>query len=94
MGGGYEVEFALKPTYRGVANDQRATPSPPSQRELHARRVWRDADAVCFDVDSTVCTDEAIDELAKFLGVGEQVARCTQQAMGGKMSFREALQAR
>ena len=37
--------------------------------------VWHQADAVCFDVDSTVCTDEGIDELAAFLDVGEQVAK-------------------
>ena len=38
-----------------------------------AQRVWREADAVCFDVDSTVITEEGIDELAKFCGVGKQV---------------------
>lgn len=38
------------------------------------RYVWRHCDAVCFDVDSTVCQDEAIDELAEFCGVGQQVA--------------------
>ena len=38
------------------------------------KSIWRSADAVCFDVDSTVCTDEAIDELAAFLGVGDKVA--------------------
>lgn len=27
----------------------------PAEREQHARRIWRSADAVCFDVDSTVC---------------------------------------
>lgn len=65
-----------------------------AERELFARRIWRSADAVCFDVDSTVCSDEAIDELAKFVGKGEEVAHCTQLAMGGAMSFREALQMR
>jgi len=55
------------------------------------RGLWRQADAVCFDVDSTVCQDEAIDELASYLGRGEQVKRCTQKAMGGSMTFREAL---
>jgi len=65
-----------------------------AERELLARRIWRSADAVCFDIDSTVCQDEAIDELAKFVGKGEEVARCTQLAMGGAMSFREALQMR
>uniref|UniRef100_A0A0B7B6V5 Phosphoserine phosphatase n=1 Tax=Arion vulgaris TaxID=1028688 RepID=A0A0B7B6V5_9EUPU len=56
-----------------------------------AQRLWREADAVCFDVDSTVCVDEAIDELAEFCGVGPQVAACTVKAMGGGMTFREAL---
>eukprot|EP00959_Pyramimonas_sp_CCMP1952_P161054 3367899-Pyramimonas_sp.AAC.1 len=36
------------------------------------------ADAFCFDVDSTVCTDEGIDELAAFCGAGE--ARCKKRA--------------
>jgi phosphoserine phosphatase len=36
---------------------------------------WRNADAVCFDVDSTVCQDEGIDELAKFCGKYEEVSR-------------------
>lgn len=40
----------------------------------HVQRLFREADAVCFDVDSTVCVDEAIDELAEFCGVGPQVA--------------------
>ncbi|OWF56545.1 Phosphoserine phosphatase, chloroplastic [Mizuhopecten yessoensis] len=37
------------------------------------KKVWRAADAVCFDVDSTVMKDEALDELAKFCGVGKEV---------------------
>ena len=41
--------------------------------------TWRSAKAVCFDVDSTLCTDESIDEIAAFLGVGEQVAALTSQ---------------
>lgn len=36
--------------------------------------AWKNAEAVCFDVDSTLCTDESIDELAAYLGVGEQVS--------------------
>lgn len=39
--------------------------------------VWRSADAVCFDVDSTVCLDEGIDELADFCGAGQAVAEWT-----------------
>lgn len=45
----------------------------PSAKE-QTQQIWRDAEAVCFDVDSTVCEDEAIDELAHFCGVGPQVA--------------------
>ncbi len=37
------------------------------------KRLWRNADCVCFDVDSTVCVNEAIDDLAHFAGVGDQV---------------------
>ena len=39
--------------------------------------VLRKADAVCFDVDSTVISEEGIDALADFKGVGEQVAALT-----------------
>lgn len=39
--------------------------------------LWRNADAVCFDVDSTVCVDEGIDELAEFCGAGKAVAEWT-----------------
>ncbi|KAG8194786.1 hypothetical protein JTE90_017227 [Oedothorax gibbosus] len=60
----------------------------------HAQKIWRTADAVCFDVDSTVCTDEAIDELAKFVGREKEVAEITQRAMRGGASFREALSKR
>ena len=42
--------------------------------EDDVRDVWRRADCVCFDVDSTVCTDEGVDELATFLNVGKEVA--------------------
>ena len=39
------------------------------------KAVWKRADAVCFDVDSTVSTEEAIDELAAHCGVGDEVAQ-------------------
>ncbi|CAA6668294.1 unnamed protein product [Spirodela intermedia] len=56
--------------------------------------IWRSADAVCFDVDSTVCLDEGIDELADFCGAGEAVAEWTARAMTGSVPFEEALAAR
>lgn len=40
-------------------------------------RIWSSADAVCFDVDSTVCLDEGIDEFADFCGAGQAVAEWT-----------------
>jgi len=38
------------------------------------KRVWKSADCVCLDVDSTVILDEGIDMLAEFFGKGEEVA--------------------
>jgi len=37
------------------------------------KELWRNADAVCFDVDSTVIQEEAIDEVAKFCDKGSEV---------------------
>jgi len=42
-----------------------------------ALRCFRDADAVFFDVDSTVLDGEGIDALAAHLGVGNAVAALT-----------------
>ncbi|KGN63727.1 phosphoserine phosphatase, chloroplastic [Cucumis sativus] len=63
----------------------------PSKEALE---LWRSANAVCFDVDSTVCVDEGIDELADFCGAGEAVAEWTARAMGGSVPFEDALAAR
>lgn len=52
------------------------------------------ADAVCFDVDSTVIDEEGIDALAEYLGKGEEVAELTKQAMEGDTKFQDALQMR
>ena len=43
--------------------------------EEEVRTIWKMADAVCFDVDSTVIQEEAIDELARFCGKGDEVAK-------------------
>ncbi|KAF5751104.1 phosphoserine phosphatase chloroplastic [Tripterygium wilfordii] len=63
----------------------------PSKEVLE---IWRNSDAVCFDVDSTVCLDEGIDELAEFCGAGKAVAEWTARAMSGSVPFEEALAAR
>lgn len=43
------------------------------------RRMIRSAQLVCFDVDSTVITEEGIDKLAEFKGVGQQVSDLTKR---------------
>ncbi|ROT68058.1 phosphoserine phosphatase isoform X1 [Penaeus vannamei] len=64
----------------------------PSKGEC--MEVWRSSDAVCFDVDSTVITDEGLDQLAAFCGKGEEIKKMTLQAMQGRMEFRDALRMR
>lgn len=68
--------------------------SPQGQNVALAMESLRAADAVCFDVDSTVINEEGIDVLADYLGKGEQVAALTKQAMEGGMKFQDALASR
>jgi len=42
-------------------------------------------DVICFDCDSTLSKIEGIDELAKWAGVGEEMARLTDLAMNGEL---------
>ena len=81
----------LSPTGASAGSPVKTSPSKTEAAESEARRLWREADAVCFDVDSTVCVDEAIDELATFCGVGSEVADWTRRAMSEGLSFRRAL---
>jgi len=46
-----------------------------TKKHDNIKTVWRNTDCVCFDVDSTVCKNEAIDDLAEFNGVGAQVQK-------------------
>lgn len=39
------------------------------------KELWREVDAVCLDVDSTVIQEEAIDEVAKFCNKGSEVQK-------------------
>jgi phosphoserine phosphatase len=59
-----------------------------------AKELFKKAQAVCFDVDSTVITEEGIDVLAASKGVGESVAELTKKAMGGTVLFQDALKDR
>lgn len=65
-----------------------------TKRVVEAKEIIRAADIVCFDVDSTVIQEEGIDELAEFCGKGQEVANLTKEAMGGSMTFQEALRRR
>lgn len=56
----------------------------------HTHAFIRNADAICFDVDSTVCKTEGIDELAKWCGAND-ISKLTKSAMNGEMSFTESL---
>lgn len=64
------------------------------QNVASAMEALANADAVCFDVDSTVITEEGIDVLAASLGKGEEVAAWTLKAMEGNTKFEDALAAR
>lgn len=83
-------------TMRGGARRGAAVRAAAARTEPAAETIaaWKAADAVCFDVDSTVCVDEGIDELAAYLGKGEEVAAWTTKAMDGGVTFQEALAAR
>uniref|UniRef100_A0A0P6BSS2 Phosphoserine phosphatase n=1 Tax=Daphnia magna TaxID=35525 RepID=A0A0P6BSS2_9CRUS len=56
--------------------------------------LLKQADAVCFDVDSTVCTGEGIDDLAFRCGKEDQVKEMTCKAMCGNLDFGESLKLR
>ena len=49
---------------------------------------------VAFDMDSTLITEEVIDELAKRHGVGDAVAEITADAMAGRIDFKESFRRR
>eukprot|EP00979_Chaetoceros_neogracilis_P003465 scaffold598_cov207-Chaetoceros_neogracile.AAC.3 len=64
------------------------------QNIASAMEALAKADAVCFDVDSTVIQEEGIDVLAASLGKGKEVSAWTLKAMEGDTKFEDALAAR
>ncbi|EAT47796.1 AAEL001100-PC [Aedes aegypti] len=80
-------------TTNRMTND-RSTAAELTKRPQEAREMLKRAQIVCFDVDSTIITEEGIDELAQFCGKGAEVAALTKEAMGGSMTFQEALKRR
>jgi phosphoserine phosphatase len=51
-------------------------------------------DHVIFDLDSTLCRIEGVDELARWNQCQKQVEQITIKAMAGKLEFKEALELR
>ncbi|WP_308364074.1 MULTISPECIES: phosphoserine phosphatase SerB [unclassified Microbulbifer] len=47
-----------------------------------------------FDMDSTLIDAEVIDELAKILGIGDQVAAITEATMRGELDFKQSFRKR
>ncbi|GFH06444.1 phosphoserine phosphatase, chloroplastic, partial [Haematococcus lacustris] len=64
-----------------------------SPHETH-KALWRRADAVCFDVDCTITTNDSLDLLAAFMGVKDEVEALTNRAMDGSLNLEEALDKR
>lgn len=77
-----------------TATGSKVSADTNSKHILEAKRIIQSADIICFDVDSTVIIEEGIDELAAFCGKREIVANLTNEAMGGAMTFQEALSRR
>merc|ERR1719383_762036 len=50
----------------------------PSESVLN---TWRNASAVCFDMDLTLTTKDGIDALAEFKGLGHVIEELTNRAM-------------
>ncbi|UCE01501.1 MAG: phosphoserine phosphatase SerB [Candidatus Latescibacterota bacterium] len=61
------------------------------QRESIYRRNKR---LIVLDMDSTLISQEIINELARVRGVGQEIAHLTERAMRGEIGFPEALRQR
>lgn len=58
------------------------------------QEIFKRADCICFDFDSTICKEEGIDVLAKYYGKEDLVKNITEKAMNGMISFEESLKNR
>ncbi|KAG1681299.1 hypothetical protein FOA52_007345 [Chlamydomonas sp. UWO 241] len=72
----------------GAPTRDKSTPSPENLA------IWHRAEAVCFDVDCTITINDGLDLLAKFMGVGEECEKITNQAMNGSLDMGESLEQR
>ena len=91
---------AVQLTVSGPVADERALRSRLLQisQELeidvsaHVDDIYRrNRRLVVFDMDSTLVQVEVIDELAKWAGIGDEVAQVTAAAMRGELDFKASL---
>jgi phosphoserine phosphatase len=69
-----------------------ADPEPGSPEAIaRAKELLLKADAVFFDVDSTVVKTEGIDLMGKCFGVMKEIAELTHKAMNGNVKFQDAM---
>jgi len=59
-----------------------------------AKSLLLKADAVFFDVDSTVVTTEGIDLIGKCFGIMKEISELTHKAMNGNVKFQDAMSQR
>ena len=72
-----------------------ATVGWAAAQESGVLAAWRSADAVCFDVDSTVVCTEGIEVLADQVGVMDEITELTAKAMSNPdIDFTESLRLR
>jgi len=62
-----------------------------SESVEYAKQTLLEADAVFFDVDSTVVRTEGINLLGRCFGVMKQIEELTHQAMNGNVKFQTAM---
>lgn len=93
------VEFSLRGTPKDLTQMRAEFLTIASELNIdiafqHDDVFRRNRRLVVFDMDSTLIEAEVIDELAKEAGVGDQVAEITEQAMLGKIDFKESFRRR
>uniref|UniRef100_A0A0X3PZ50 Phosphoserine phosphatase n=1 Tax=Schistocephalus solidus TaxID=70667 RepID=A0A0X3PZ50_SCHSO len=59
-------------------------------KSFHVKNVR----AICFDVDSTVCTNDGLDALGQYMGKAQLIADITNKAMNGVLDLPIALDQR
>lgn len=77
------AEAGIRAALLGLAVDINAQPAAGRRKRL-----------LIADMDSTIITDESLDELADFIGIKDQVAPVTARAMRGEIDFDTALRDR